>query len=54
MALSYVFRGGAVRFSFFLGALGFLYCSWLFFFLGFALLVINSYLSKKKNDITYC
>ena len=24
------------------------------FFLGFALLVINSHLSKKKNDITYC
>ena len=32
MALSYVFRGGAVCFSFFLGTLGFLYCSWLFCF----------------------
>ena len=49
MPISYVFRGGAVRFSFFLGALGFFYCSWFFFFLGFALLVITSYLSKKKT-----
>ena len=51
MPFSYVFRGGAVRFSFSLGALGFLYCSWLFFFFffGFALWVINSYLSKKKQ-----
>ena len=30
MPLSYVFRGGAVRFSFVLVAFGFLYCSWLF------------------------
>ena len=29
-ALSYVFRGGVVRFSFVLVAFGFLYCSWLF------------------------
>ena len=31
MPLSYVFRGGDVCFSFFLGAFGFLYCSWLCF-----------------------
>ena len=30
MPLSYVFREGAVRFSFFWGAFGFMVCSWLF------------------------
>ena len=52
MPLSYVFKGGAVRFSFFLGALGFLYCSWLFFF-GLCPFG-NKFLLIKKNDITYC
>ena len=45
---SFVFRGGDVRFSFFLVAFEFVYCSWLVF-LGFSLLVINYYLSKKKK-----
>ena len=44
MALSYVFRGGAIRFSFFSGGLGLLVLFLVVFFLGFALLVINSYL----------
>ena len=54
MLISYVFRGGAVRFSFFLGALGFLYCSWFFFFLGLCPFGNNFLLIQKKNDITYC
>ena len=39
MPLSYVFRGGAVRFAFSLVAFGFLYCSSLF--VGLCLLEIN-------------
>ena len=47
MPLLLCFRGDAVRFSFFLGA--FFLASYVFFLVGFALLVIKSYLSKKKN-----
>ena len=47
MPLLLCFRGGAFRFSFFLGA--FFLASCVFFLVGFALLVINSYLSKKKK-----
>ena len=45
MPLLLCFRGGAVRFSFFWGLFGLrVYSLW-----GFALLEINSYLSKKKK-----
>ena len=49
MPLSYVFRGGVVRFSFFLVVFGLLYCSWLFVGLcpfGNKFLLIQ----KKKKD----
>ena len=45
------FRGGAVRFSFFLGAFFFGFVCILFGGLG--LLVINSYLSKKKKTLNF-
>ena len=49
MLISYVFRGGAIRFFIFSGGLGLLVLFLVFFFFwGFALLVITSYLSKKK------
>ena len=47
MPLFLCFRGGAVHFSFFWGPF---LASCVFFLLGFSLLVINSYLSKKKNS----
>ena len=47
MPLLLCFRGGVVRFSFFLGA--FFLASCVFFVVSFDLLVINSYLSKKKK-----
>ena len=50
MPLSYIFRGGAVRFSFFFPGDLWASCIVLGCLLGFALLVINSYLSKKKKD----
>ena len=47
MPLFHCFWGGAVRFSFFWAPF---LASCVFFLLGFALLVINSYLSKKKKN----
>ena len=49
IALSLVFRGGAVRFFVFLAAFAVRSLFWFLFF-GFSLLVINSYLSKKKKE----
>ena len=48
MPLFLCFRGGVVRFSFFLGVFFGFVC---FLLLGFALLEINSYLSKKKKNL---
>ena len=45
------FRGGVVRFSFFLGAF---LVSCVFFFVGLCPLVINSYLSKKYVSFLSC
>ena len=49
MPLLLCFRGGAVHFSFFLRA--FFLASCVFFVVGLSLLVINSYLSKKKKKL---
>ena len=51
MPLSYVFKGGAVRFSFFLVAFGFLYCSWLF--VGLCPFGNKFLLMQKKKKKTY-
>ena len=42
MPFSYIYRGGAVRFSFYLGALAFFICTLRGFLWGIALLEINS------------
>ena len=53
MPLSYVFRGGSVRFSFFSGGLGLLVLFLVVFF-GLCPFGNKFLLIQKKNDITYC